>query len=364
MYLLKASCQIRYTNSIPSFYINLPIGGLCIGVVFLFFKNPDRKESKLTTKAKILEMDLWGALFLIGAVICLLLALQWGGSTYPWSNSKVYGNFIGFGLLIGIFIYIQFKRGPRATLPPHILLYQRTVLATALFSFFLALGLYACIYFLPIYFQSVKGVTAEESGIRIIPFLLSNILAAIPIAGLVTVVGYYTPFIWVGAAIFPVGCGLLKLLTVDSTTGQWIGYQILAGAGSGICVQLPFIAVQCVLSQKDMPTGNAIAVFFNTMGGAIGVSIAQNVFSNGLVKQIPRHTTGVNVQTIIAAGATGIRQVSSPDQLRGVLVAYNIAVTDVFYIAVAAGCVGFLSTALFEMKSVKGKKLDAAGAAA
>lgn len=93
-----------------------------------------------------MEIDLLGAAFLIGAVVCLLLALQWGGSTYPWSDSKVFGNFIGFGLLITIFIYIQYRRGDRATLPPRILTKQRTVIAVAVFSFFLALGVYVIIY--------------------------------------------------------------------------------------------------------------------------------------------------------------------------------------------------------------------------
>ena len=274
------------------FYINLPIGALCIATVFVFFKNPVRKESKLTTMGKILELDILGALFLIAAVICLLLALQWGGSTYPWNDSKVYGCFIGFGLLIIVFIYIQFKRGDRATLPPRILLKQRTVLASAVFSFFLSLSIYILVFCksdlsstflpgvgimlvyirtnlesdLPIWFQAVRNTTAEQSGIRTIPFLVSNILAAIPVGFLVMKLGYYTPFIWFGSALFPIGAGLLYTLKVNSGANAWIGYQIFAGLSVGICIQLPFIAVQVVLKSKDMPVGNAVCVFFNTLG--------------------------------------------------------------------------------------------------
>jgi len=111
--------------------------------VFFFFKNPEREHSKLTTKQKIGEIDLWGAFLLICAIVCLLLALQWGGSVYPWHNSRVWGNLLGFGLIITVFCYLQIKRGDRATIPPRILLKQRTVLASALFSCFLAMGLYA-----------------------------------------------------------------------------------------------------------------------------------------------------------------------------------------------------------------------------
>ena len=124
------------------FWINLPFGGVAIATVFVFFKNPERKHCKLTTKQKIREMDLLGAFFLICAVVCLLLALQWGGSVYPWSDSKVWGNLLGFGLIITIFCLLQFKLQDRATIPPRILLRQRTVLACALFSCFLSMGLY------------------------------------------------------------------------------------------------------------------------------------------------------------------------------------------------------------------------------
>lgn len=82
------------------FWINLPFGGLTIVTVAGFFKSPKRDFSHISFKAKIKEMDLVGALFLIGAIVCLLLALQWGGVKYPWHDSKVWGNLLGFGLYV------------------------------------------------------------------------------------------------------------------------------------------------------------------------------------------------------------------------------------------------------------------------
>jgi len=123
------------------FWINLPFGGIALATVFFYFKNPDRKSSGMTTKQKILEIDLVGAVFLICAIVCLLLALQWGGTKYAWGNSKVWGLFLGFGLLITIFIAQQFRRGERATIPPRIF-GQRTVLFACLYSCFMSMGLY------------------------------------------------------------------------------------------------------------------------------------------------------------------------------------------------------------------------------
>ncbi|KIW09810.1 hypothetical protein PV08_11911 [Exophiala spinifera] len=345
------------------FYINLPIGAIAITAVFFFFTNPERRHSSLTFKEKIAQIDLLGAFFLICAIVCLLLALQWGGTTYPWSNSKVWGCLLGFGLLIGVFTGIQIWKGDLATLPPRVMLRQRTVFTCAFFSAFLAMGLYTHIYYLPFYFQAVKGTSAEGSGIRTIPYLVSITLSSIVVGGSITVLGPYVPFTWFGSAVFAVGSGLLHTLKVDSSTGTWIGYQILTGVGAGACVQIPFIAVQVVLTKKDMPVGNAVAIFFNSLGGAISISIAQNIFSNGLVKEIPKYSEGVDPYTIINAGATHIREVTPPSQLAGVLKAYNIAVTNSYILAIACACIAFLLSFGFEWKSVKGRKLELGGGA-
>lgn len=217
---------------------------------------------------------------------------------------------------------------------------------------------------MPFYFQAVKGTSAEGSGIRTIPYLVSITISSIVVGGSITAIGFYTPFVWFGSAIFVVGAGMVYTLKVDSGAGMWIGYQILVGIGAGACVQIPFVAIQVVLNKKDMPSGNAIAIFFNSLGGAFAVSVAQNIFSNGLIKYVPRYTHGVDVQTIISAGATHIKDVTPPDQLAGVLQAYNDAVTDAFILPIAAGGVAFLFSLLLEWKSVKGKKLDMTGGAA
>ncbi|RVX66413.1 hypothetical protein B0A52_09643 [Exophiala mesophila] len=345
------------------FYINLPIGAIAITVVFFFFHNPKRKHSNLTLKEKIAHLDLLGAFFLITSIVCLLLALQWGGTTYPWSNSRVWGCILGFALLMATFTAIQLWKGDLATLPPRILLRQRTVFVCAFFSAFLAMALYAHIFYLPFYFQAVKGTTAEQSGIRTIPYLVSITLASIVVGGSITALGPYVPFTWVGSAIFTVGAGLLYSLEPDSSTATWIGYQLVAGVGAGSCIQIPFIAVQVVLSKKDMPVGNAVAIFFNSLGGAVSISIAQNIFSNTLIKEIPRHTTGVDPWTIVMAGATNVKAVTPPSELAGVLLSYNIAVTTAFILSIACGGIAFVLSLGFEWKTVKGKKLEMGGGA-
>ena len=253
----------------------------------------------------------------------------------------------------------MFLTSYRATIPPRIMS-QRTIAASSTFSSFLAMGIYTYgthqlgdsmsslsyrhVFYLPFYFQAVKGTSAEGSGIRSIPYLVSTTLASGVISGAITAFGWYTPFMWLGAAIFTLGAGMLYTLRVSDYSGFWIGWQLLAGIGAGCGLQIPFIAVQVVLNAKDMPTGNAISIFFNSLGGAISISIAQNIFSNTLVKQLPLLAPDVNPAIIIAAGASHVREVTPIDQLDGVLQAYNMAVTRAFILPIAAGGLAFIAS--------------------
>jgi hypothetical protein len=234
------SMSLTFGNS---FWINLPFGGVALATVFFFFTNPPGQHVNMSTKEKLKQIDMLGAFFLICAIVCLLLALQWGGSTYPWHDSRVWGCLLGFGLIISVFIALQLYLKDRATLPPRILGRNRTVAACALFSAFLAMALYTHIYYLvslnalavcvrgadrddktkPFYFQAVKGTTAEGSGIRCIPYLVSVTVSSIVIGGAITLFGYYNPPMWLGICIFAVGSGMLYSLKVSSSTGVWIG---------------------------------------------------------------------------------------------------------------------------------------------
>jgi len=116
------------------FYINLPIGAITIVVIGFFFKSPKRKsQSETTWKRKLESMDPIGTAVFLPAIVCVLLALQWGGTKYAWSNPRIIALFVLSGVLISIFIGIQFWKGENATIPPRIIK-QRTMAASAWFA--------------------------------------------------------------------------------------------------------------------------------------------------------------------------------------------------------------------------------------
>jgi hypothetical protein len=135
----------------------------------------------------------------------------------------IIGLFVGFGLIISIWTYSQYCLGERATIPVRILT-QQTVLFTSVYSFFLYTALVILTFYLPLYFQAVKGSTA-----------LAMTLSCIVGGALITTVGYVKPFMVIGTTVFTVGVGLLSTLGEDTRFGLWFGYQlVIAGVGMGI----------------------------------------------------------------------------------------------------------------------------------
>jgi len=326
-------------------------------VIIFFLQIPGQQTSSdKSLLARILELDLIGASIIIPAVVCLLLALQWGGSTYPWNNSRIIGLFVGFGALTLIFIYTQVRLGDRGTLPPRILA-QRTVAASVGFVFMFGAAFFTLAFYLPLYFQSVKGVSAIKSGIDILPLILSTVLSSIISGGLISVVGYYTPFIISGAILFCVGSGLISTYTTTMSFGKRFGFQILTGAGLGVGFQIPILAVQTVLPLEDVAVGTACIIFFRSLGAALFIAVGQSVFQNGIIRGTREFVPALDPHILLKAGATEIREVLArmgmEDLLPEALEAYMVGLTDIFRVAVACAAVAAVAAFFVEWKSVK-----------
>lgn len=138
------------------------------------------------------------------------------------------------------------------------LLKDRTVSVGMAFIFFLAGGFFLLVYFLPIYFQAVFNVSASNSGVRNIPLILGVTIATFLSGGLIIAFGHFVPYMIAASVLSTIGCGLLYTLSPHSTSGQWIGYQALAGLGIGLALQLPVISAQAVVAPTDLSSATAM----------------------------------------------------------------------------------------------------------
>ncbi len=155
----------------------------------------------------------------------------------------------------------------------------------------------------------------------------------------ITTTGYFTPFIVLGAPIMTVASGLIYTFSENSTSSAWIGYQVLAGIGLGLCFQPPILAAQALADPPDVSATTAIMLFFQTMGGAFMVSSAQAAFTNTLVDKFAICTPGIEGNAVIAVGVTKLRQTFTDQELVGVVNSYMDGLKVAFAIVIAlTGC--------------------------
>ncbi|KAL8942384.1 MAG: hypothetical protein Q9216_001704 [Gyalolechia sp. 2 TL-2023] len=344
------------------FYINLPLGAVTIVGIAIFFKSPQRKkQASIGFKARFQQFDPIGTILFMPAIICLLLALQWGGSEYSWGSGRIIALFVIAGVLASGFAIVQFRQGDNATIPIRIVK-QRSMATASWFVFCLGASFFVLIYFVPIWFQAIKGVSATKSGIMVLPMILSLVLVSV-ISGVgVTVLGYYAPFMIIASVLMSIGVGLMSTWSTSTNHPLWIGYQAIYGLGIGFGMQQPLIAAQTVLPLDDVPIGTTVIIFVQTLGGALFISVAQNIFTNRLIKNLIVDVPFLNPEIVLHSGATNLRQAVDPASLAGVLRAYNSAITQTFYVSLAMAALSILGSALIEWKSVKGKQLETVAA--
>ncbi|KAK1143590.1 hypothetical protein N8T08_006200 [Aspergillus melleus] len=326
------------------FYINLPIGGL-VAILLAFTKMPEQVPKpppmEVFRDNFIRKFDLLGFTLFAPAAIQLLLALQYGGHMYAWNSSRVIGLFCGSGATFIVFFLWEWREGDNAMIPLRIL--RRRIVWTSCILVMMLFGMTMVLaYYLPIYFQSVRGRTAIMSGVDLLPNIISQLIAAVGSGILMGKVGYYLPWAVAGPVITTIGNGLLTTLSPTTSTGQWIGYQILTGFGRGVCLQAPMIAVQNAVIPSDISPAMATLTFFQTFGGAIFLAIGEVIFAEGLRDKIPQFAPTVSAETVIAAGATGFRDIVTKEQLGGVLLAYAKSIGEIFYMQIGLGVVAFI----------------------
>ncbi|OAA70248.1 MFS toxin efflux pump (AflT) [Cordyceps fumosorosea ARSEF 2679] len=341
------------------FYINLPVGGLSMAIVAFVVRVRRNTQlgAGLSVWQRILKLDLLGTAIFVPGIICLLLALQWGGADYPWNSSRVIGLFVGSGAMLVLFVVIQWWRGDKSTFPP-LLFKNRSIVAAMSFCFFFGAAFFPLIYYLSLYFQAIQGVSAVQAGIKVLPLLLATVLCSVASGGLISRFGVYNYIIVPCMVLFSVGAGLITTFNPHTPLRAWFGYQVLAGLGIGAGFQIGAIVVQTVLPQEWIPVGTACVQFFQSLGGAIFVAVGQTVFQNGLIEGVQRAGLGLeDPRVFINSGVSQARNILArihrEDALPLVLDAYMKGLRNTYYITLACALCALLSALALEKKSVK-----------
>jgi hypothetical protein len=368
------------------FYINLPIGGLAAGVILLTFKTPPAvKQVVATRREKLLQMDFAGTALVMGGSLTLLLALQYGGVAYPWNSGVVIGLFVSSSLMVVALVALEMWLGERAMLTPR-LICQRTVWVNSIWGFFFAGSYFVTLYFLPIYFQSIDNRSPIGSGVRQIPLIVLFSVSTLASGRAITKTGVAAPYLVAGSVIATIAAGLLFTLDIGTSTGKWVGYQILAGFGYGIAFQVPITIVQAHAAPSDIALVTSIilckfllpclrmlsfprlhcilkltvsCVVARCIGATFLITAAQSGFINQILHELASTAPNIEPSLVTATGATALREVFSGADLDAIIHAYAWGIKMAFAISIAACGITTIVSLCTRWANVNAKKASA-----
>lgn len=175
-----------------------------------------------------------------------------------------------------------------------------------------------------------------DTGVDFIARLIPQFACLIITSLVVKKFGHYVPYMLLGELICIGGQVMLTQLQPTSGTVYWAASLVVTGLGSGMAMQLPYTAIPLVLSDEDIPVGNAIAVFFYQMGGAISISLGQTITLSTLIDLVPERLPDVPVQSVVDAGAANLDSLGLSSSGLSILQdIWNVAIVRTMILATA-----------------------------
>ena len=321
------------------FYINVPIGAVALAVVATTLHLPRRRTEH--------KVDYWGVTLLSAGVTALILLSTWGGTTYAWGSAQIIGLGIAGVALLAACVAVE-RRAAEPLLPLD--LFRNGVFdLTSVIGFIVGFAMYGAIVYLPLYFQTVNGVSPTVSGLELLPLMVGFLGMSIASGQLITRNGKYKIYPVAGTAILAVGLYLLSTMTATTSFGLAALDMLVVGVGLGLVMQVLVIAVQNAVPYRHLGTATSLATFFRSIGGSFGVAILGAVFTGRLAAEDARYLPPAALKALRAAGSA-VSQ--NPAQLKtlpapvhhGFVLAFSHSLDTVFLVAVPIVVVAFAVT--------------------
>lgn len=315
------------------FFINIPIGAVALVVTSRVLRLPFVRQQR--------RIDYMGAALLVVSVTCLLLVAVWGGNEFAWSSSAIL-----LLAAVGLFVLVLFihweRRAPEPILPFR--LFAQPVFSVVMgLSVIAGMILFGSLVFLPVFLQTVVGLSATNSGMLLLPLMGALVIMATVSGRVISATGRYRAWPIAGTALAAIGVFLLSRLGVDS--GQLAASVAMGVLGMGIGMVMPVIvlAVQNAVDQRDLGTATSAVNFFRSIGGTFGTAAAGAIFTASLRSGLERlAATGPALDAATLANSPQAIRRLPPSVAEGVIDALASGVHAVFLAALPVAVLGFL----------------------
>ncbi|MFF3861145.1 MDR family MFS transporter [Streptomyces sp. NPDC002209] len=299
-----------------SFYINLPLGAIALAMVSAVLHLPKKKAQG--------KIDYLGAALLTVAITSTVLVTTWGGTEYAWGSGEIIGLIIVGIVSIAAFLFAETKAA-EPVMPLHIFRSRNFTLMSVI-GFLVGFAMFGGVLYLPLFQQSVQGASATNSGLLLLPMLLSMMVVSLIAGRVTTSSGKYKVFPIVGGALMVVGLFLLAQMDTETTRLMSGVYMAILGAGLGFLMQITMLVAQNSVDMKDMGVASSSATLFRTLGGSFGVALMGSLFTSRVTDTMSER---LGPQAARAAGSAQLDAAS--------LAKLPEAVRDAYQHAVAAG---------------------------
>jgi EmrB/QacA subfamily drug resistance transporter len=327
------------------FYINLPLGGAALVYLIAVMKLPARRVKR--------RIDYTGGILLGVVATSIILIATWGGTEYRWGSWEIIGLLLLALSGLVAFLAVE-QRAAEPMLPLHVFK-NRNFSVTMMLTFLVGLGLFGAMTFLPFYQQTVQGASPTVSGLLMTPLMVGSAATSILAGVLTTKTGKYRMFPIIGGLVMAVGMFLLSRIGV--TTPRWqtgIDYVVL-GLGMGFLMQMMSLIAQNSVDLKDMGVAASARMFFQQMGGSLGVAAFGAVFAHKLTESMSSVSAAAGAK-VSSASLDPTTVTSLPPAVREVV--YNgiaHAVQSVFLWVTPASVLVFLLALLIKEVPLRGR---------
>ncbi|GAA3124810.1 MDR family MFS transporter [Streptomyces rectiviolaceus] len=253
-----------------AFYINLPLGAVALAMVTAVLHLPKKKAEG--------RIDYLGAALLTVGISSLVLVTTWGGTEYAWTSTVIM-ELIAIGVVALISFVIVQKKAAEPILPLHIFRSLNFTLMSVI-GFITGFVMFGAMLFLPLYQQAVQGASATNSGLLLLPMLLSMMVVSFFSGRFTTSTGKYKIFPIAGTVLMVIGLFLLSQMDTDTSRFTSGLYMAVLGAGMGCLMQITMLVAQNSVEMKDMGVASSSATLFRTLGSSFGVAIMGALFNS------------------------------------------------------------------------------------